>query len=140
MENRIRFLLIDDDHVFNFIHSKHIDKLEIEKEVVSYESPMKAFWYLCNLDIKDLPDVIFLDINMPELNGFEFLNKLIKERNEIIDRLNIFIVTSSLNPVDYETSKKYDFIKGYYNKPIDLEMVVTTVNWLLNKRTQKRAI
>ncbi|MCF8273707.1 MAG: response regulator [Flavobacteriaceae bacterium] len=137
MKTKLKFLLIDDDHVFNFLHSKHIEKLEIDHDVTCFESPTKAFWYLNNLSVDSLPDIIFLDINMPELNGFELLQKVIQEREEIMNNLNIFIVTSSLNPTDYEESKKYDSIKGYYNKPIDSEKLMTTVNWLLNKDLEK---
>jgi two-component system, chemotaxis family, chemotaxis protein CheY len=137
MKTKLKFLLIDDDHVFNFLHSKHIEKLEIDHDVTCFESPTKAFWYLNNLSVDSLPDIIFLDINMPELNGFELLQKVIQEREEIMNNLNIFIVTSSLNPTDYEESKKYDSIKGYYNKPIDSEKLMTTVNWLLNKDLNK---
>ena len=133
MKTKMKFLLIDDDHVFNFLHSKHIEKLKIEHEITCFESPKKAFWYLNNLSIDSLPDIVFLDINMPELTGFELLKKIENERKEIIEKLNVFIITSSLNPVDYEESKKYASIKGYYNKPIDSEKLITTVNWFLNK-------
>jgi response regulator of citrate/malate metabolism len=139
MKTKLKFLLIDDDHVFNFLHSKYIEKIENEHEVVCFESPLRASLYLTNLSIDSLPDIIFLDINMPEQTGFEFLDHLIKEREEIIDKLNIFIVTSSLNPVDYEKSRQYDVIKGYYNKPINLEKLITTVSWFYNENMKKRA-
>jgi CheY-like chemotaxis protein len=68
---------------------------------------------------------------MPELNGFEFVERIVKERPEIEGKLNIFVVTSSLNPTDYQQAKKFDCIKGYYNKPIDLEKIMNTVNWIM---------
>jgi response regulator of citrate/malate metabolism len=134
MKKKIKFLLIDDDHVFNFLHLKYIEKIDNEHEVISFESPLRAFLYLNSLDVNSLPDIIFLDINMPEQDGFEFLDQLIKERQEIIDKLNVFIVTSSLNPVEFEKSKKYEVIKGYYNKPINIEKLNTTINWFYDKK------
>jgi two-component SAPR family response regulator len=137
MKTKLKFLLIDDDHVFNFLHSKHIEKLEMEHDITCFESPTKAFWYLNNLSVDSLPDIIFLDINMPELNGFELMEKIVHERNEIVEKLNVFIVTSSLNPTDYEESKKYVSVKGFYNKPLDSEKLITTVNWFFNKDLKK---
>lgn len=130
--NKLSFLLIDDDQVFNFIHKKQIMRSKIEKDIVDYTSPFKALDYLKNISFDQLPDVILLDINMPELNGFEFVERLIKERHEIEDKLNIFVVTSSLNPTDYQQAKKFDCIKGFYDKPIDFEKVMSTVNWITN--------
>lgn len=130
--NKLSFLLIDDDQVFNFIHKKQIMRSKIEKDIVDYTSPFKALDYLKNISFDQLPDVILLDINMPELNGFEFVERLIKERHEIEDKLNIFVVTSSLNPTDYQKAKKFDCIKGFYDKPIDFEKVMSTVNWITN--------
>lgn len=137
MKTKLKFLLIDDDHVFNFLHSKYIEKLEIEHDVTCFESPLEAFCYFSNLSIDSLPDIIFLDINMPELNGFEFLDKIIEESNEIIAKLNIFIITSSLNISDFEKSRKYPFVKGYYNKPLDSQKLIDIVNWLFSKDFKK---
>lgn len=129
--NKLSFLLIDDDEIFNFVHRKQIMRFNIEKEIVDYTSPLNALAYLKNISLDKLPDVILLDINMPELNGFEFVERIVKERPEIEDKLNIFVVTSSLNPTDYQQAKKFDCIKGYYNKPIDLEKIMNTVNWIM---------
>jgi CheY-like chemotaxis protein len=129
--NKLSFLLIDDDEIFNFVHRKQIMRFNIEKEIVDYTSPFNALAYLKNISLDKLPDVILLDINMPELNGFEFVERIVKERPEIEGKLNIFVVTSSLNPTDYQQAKKFDCIKGYYNKPIDLEKIMNTVNWIM---------
>lgn len=131
MKNELSFMLIDDDHVFNFIHRKQIEKFELSKSIKSFESPLRALHFLKNLSLENIPDIIFLDINMPELNGFAFLEKLKQERVELLNHLNVFVVTSSLNPEDYAASKSFECIKGYFNKPIDLEKIMMTVNWLL---------
>lgn len=68
--------------------------------------------------------MVLLDINMPELNGFEFIDLINEEYPEILDKLNIFIVTSSLNPTDYNMAQQYKCIKGYYNTPIDLDKIM----------------
>jgi two-component SAPR family response regulator len=74
-----KILLIDDDRIFNFLHSKIIERINSKHDIIAYESPFEALQYLLNLSESDLPDIIFLDINMPELNGFEFINKRTSE-------------------------------------------------------------
>ncbi|WP_228482263.1 response regulator [Mesonia oceanica] len=66
---------------------------------------------------KSLPDIILLDINMPIMNGWQFLDEIIKIN--IPKELKIFIVSSSENPEDIEKSKEYNFIKDYVVKPIN---------------------
>lgn len=127
MERKLSIMLINDDEVFNFIQRKQLDKIEIEMDIIDFTSPREAKEHLMNVDEKQLPDVVLLDINMPELNGFEFIDLIDKEYPEILDKLNIFIVTSSLNPTDYNTAQQYKCIKGYYNTPIDLDKIINQI-------------
>ena len=131
MKKKLSFMLIDDDEVFNFIHRKQLKKFEMDMDIIDFTSPRKAKDYLMSIDETQLPDVVLLDINMPELNGFEFLDLIKHEYSKILDKLNIFIVTSSLNPRDYNQAKQYNCIQGYYNKPIDLEKIMNTINWIM---------
>jgi CheY-like chemotaxis protein len=135
-KHKMSFFLLDDDATFNFIHRKKIEKFGLDEEIKEFTSPLKALFYLIDVDEDHIPDIILLDINMPELNGFEFIDTLANKRPELIDKLNIFIVTSSLNPEDYQTAKGYDCIKGYHNKPIDLHNIMTTSSWLLNQKAK----
>ncbi|MDC1504453.1 response regulator [Winogradskyella sp.] len=130
------FFLLDDDFTFNFIHRKKIEKFGIDQEIVEFTSPTKAILYFMDANEDQIPDILLLDINMPELNGFEFLDALMAKRTDLCDKLNVFIVTSSLNPEDYQTAKGYDCIKGFHNKPIDLDNIMTTSSWLLNQKTK----
>lgn len=124
-------MLIDDDKIFNFLHLKILQQIDGNYEIVSYESPVEAFDYLMGLATVDLPDIIFLDINMPELTGFELIDKIKEEKNELLNHLKIVIVTSSLNPYDYEVQKQYDVIKTFCNKPLNMESAAKILNALL---------
>lgn len=135
-KHKMSFFLLDDDFTFNFIHRKKIEKFGIDQEIVEFTSPTKAILYFMDANEDQIPDILLLDINMPELNGFEFLDALKAKRTDLCDKLNVFIVTSSLNPEDYQIAKGYDCIKGFHNKPIDLDNIMTTSSWLLNQKTK----
>lgn len=132
-KHKISFFLLDDDATFNFIHRKKIEKFGIDQEIKEFISPRKALIDLMDIDENHIPDILLLDINMPELNGFEFIDALADKRPELIDKLNIFIVTSSLNPEDHQTAKGYDCIKGFQDKPVDLDNIMTTFSSLNQK-------
>lgn len=104
-------LLLDDDDTSNYVIRRIL--LNIEKvEVDSCKSVNEALSYL----EKTCPDAIFLDINMPEVNGFEFLDILAKKN--LCPSADIIIVTSSLLDSDKQKAMKYGSIKDYIVKPL----------------------
>jgi CheY-like chemotaxis protein len=64
------------------------------------------------------PDIIFLDIDMPLMDGFAFLDEFDKMKEETKKHCKIIMLTSSINPYDINKSKKYDYVKKYIRKPL----------------------
>ena len=66
-----------------------------------------------------MPEVIFLDLNMPAMNGWQFLDALAPYADQLRDRCHIFVLTSSLALADMEKAQTYDLVAGLIHKPID---------------------
>lgn len=121
-----KVLLIDDDPINNFLNKSIIsERISPEIIVKDFLNPEDALNHLIDRsknDKESLPDFIFLDINMPEMSGFEFLDLYIKNN---LDKLAIpiYILTSSLDPSDIEKSKSYPIVKDFISKPIDADFM-----------------
>jgi len=115
------FLLIDDDEATNFLHKREISKSEIKSEVNVVENGEEGINFIKDLLAKGepLPTVIFLDINMPRMNGWEFLEEYEKITTGLKLNANIVVMlTTSLNPDDEKKAKLYTSICKYLTKPL----------------------
>jgi CheY-like chemotaxis protein len=120
-----KYLLIDDDHIFNLVHKRTIQIIDKEGEVIEFKDSVMALGYLrALLDSGDtLPDYIFLDISMPEINGFELLDGLSDYPVEQFAHTKLYIVTSSLNDRDMKKAFSYTMLTGYFGKPLTIELI-----------------
>lgn len=72
-------------------------------------------------DEEKLPDIIFLDLNMPVMDGWEFLNEFIKIKNHLNKKITLYVVSSSIDPRDLERAKSFNLVTDYLIKPIELK-------------------
>lgn len=123
--------IIDDDKLSIKLMSMLILKNEFCEKINSFFNPQTALAELKKNsdDILNLPDIILLDLNMPILDGWQFLDEfiLLPLKKEI----PIFIVTSSIDPADKEMVKKYPMVKNYIVKPINAEKLKAIKNILV---------
>jgi CheY-like chemotaxis protein len=66
-----------------------------------------------------LPDVIFLDLNMPEFSGWDFLERMEQMQHEVNKNIQVYIISSSVRHIDKEASAKYRFVSNFISKPIE---------------------
>lgn len=115
-----KLFLVDDDEIFRTAAEVLIKSLGLAEEVVPLENGLLAYDALMAFENTpdQLPEVLFLDINMPVMNGWELLEELKLAPGIIRKKVQIHILTSSIAPEDLNLSKTYGFIKGYITKPL----------------------
>ena len=111
--------LIDDDELALFL-ARYLIQAEGFAEVIhSFSSAEEALDTLVTLPREELPQVIFLDLNMPVMNGWQFLDALAPYENDLLGRCRIYILTSSLALADLEKSRCYRLVDSLIHKPLD---------------------
>lgn len=116
-------IVIDDDDIDHFLYQRIINRSNLVDESVFFTSAEDALEYLKRSDRIDI-HAILLDVNMPRMNGFEFLEAA---TNEIgVEHLGAVVVmlTTSLNPRDEARAKSYSVVKGYLEKPLSTEHLI----------------
>ena len=117
MKNKLTYI-IDDDKLTVKLISILVSKNKFCEEIQSFNNAQDAIDKLKQnaLDNGVLPDAILLDLNMPVMDGWQFLDEFVLL--PIKKEISVFIMTSSIDPVDIEMAKKYKIVKDYVEKPI----------------------
>jgi len=115
-------LLIDDNRIDNFIHQHVLSKADVSEDILIKNSAVEALEYLKNPD-HVFPDVIFLDIRMPIMDGFGFLRAFEELPEEKKSAVKIFLLSSSIDPIDVEEARKYKRITRFIQKPLDISQL-----------------
>lgn len=115
-----KVLLVDDSQPSNFLSKLTLQKHGINCSIDECLNGKKAVEYLRKSE--ECPGVILLDINMPVMDGFEFLENY-KNEAKCFDKSKVFMLTSSARDEDKNKSMKHDFVKGYFAKPLTEEHV-----------------
>lgn len=114
--------VVDDDPIYRIIISKLIRKSDLFSDYHCFTNGKEALIALINSleNNNSLPDIILLDINMPIMDGWEFMEELKVIKPEISKQINTYIVSSSIALEDQKRSKTYSSVLGYLAKPISL--------------------
>jgi CheY-like chemotaxis protein len=123
-------MLVDDNKDDNFYHERVIRKADMANIVISKESGMEALIYLKEQKDNKIahPDLIFLDINMPGMDGWEFLEEYDKLDKEQQCHIVVVMLTTSQNPDDKAKAKTKNIISDFKTKPLTREMLTEIID------------
>lgn len=114
--------LIDDDDMYLSLLTKLIDIRKLAEEILVFKNGEEALNHFIssfkNSEGQPVPQIILLDLNMPIMDGWGFLEELSKHEMPALSNCTLYIVSSSINPVDIERSKNFNLVKDFIVKPI----------------------
>lgn len=113
-----RVMLIDDEEIDQMIYKRVLQRSGLAQEVIGFTSAEVALEYLIEHEAP-AADLILLDINMPRMTGFEFLEAVRQKIGLDFEIPVVMMLTTSLNPTDRARAESYDIVKAYVNKPLD---------------------
>lgn len=129
MKNKLNcILLVDDDNDCNFFHKKLLKEMNCVEHIQVANDGVEALSFLksCIAEHQKVPDIIFLDINMPRMNGWEFLEAYGKLPDTCRAKIVLVMLTTSLNPDDREKASRLKLVNGFKEKYLD-EAAVNTI-------------
>jgi len=119
-KNPINICIVDDDDIYQFTLIKTLQSFNLPKNIIAFADGEEALNFMLDHlgDEHKLPDVIFLDINMPIMDGFQFMDEYVKIKPKVGKLITIYMVSSSVDAVDVERAKNISAISDYIIKPI----------------------
>ncbi len=111
----MKLFLIDDERINNLINNKIVKKVNSHVEVTEFIDSRIAY---NQIELRS-PDLIFLDLNMPNFNGWDFLEKM--KKNNL--QFDVVILTSSVSQYDHNKAVNYNNVVAYVEKPLSLDKV-----------------
>jgi CheY-like chemotaxis protein len=125
MKNKV-ICIIDDDPIYQLLINKIIAMSETTYDVVSFKNGKEALERF-KADLKEdkkMPEIILLDIEMPIMDGWDFMSQIEKSLSGKTNKTAIYIVSSSIAYEDKERAKTFPEIMGYFSKPIDSSKIL----------------
>jgi len=125
-----RVLLVDDNDIDNFINERMITTSGFSKTVIVKNSAQGALDYLKSIEDNpaQLPQAIFLDLNMPVMDGFGFLTEFENFSDEVRRTCKIIVLSSSISPEDINRASTNPYVQKFLNKPLS-EKYLSAVNF-----------
>ena len=118
-----RILLADDDEDDCDFFREALGETTIKADLSMVHDGVQLMNYLENNDLKNFPDVIFLDLNMPGMDGWDFLEEYQGLPTEFLQKCKLYILSSSIDPSDKSKSLSYECVADFITKPLALQKV-----------------
>lgn len=119
--SEVQAIIVDDDKAIRFLHELRVRQSGIARRISKFSSARDAFNYLNAQGANVVPCIIFLDINMPEMNGWDFLRLL--EASSMHDGIYVVMVSSSIQKVDREKAQQFPHVVHFLEKPLNRQLI-----------------
>lgn len=118
--------IIDDDDIYKFTITKTIESTGLVNKIIDFGDGEEALDYLLETaaDTTELPDIILLDVNMPVMDGWDFLEVYHEKKGELNKNIIIFMISSSIDERDVDRAKQISELTDYIVKPINRDKVM----------------
>lgn len=124
--NKVKHVcIVDDDELFQFVMRQHFERLELVECIHKFTDGEQALNYIkSRLDNpEELPDLILLDVNMPYMDGWQFMREFVQLSLPEGKRIRIYILTSSTHESDLQRAREFPSLAGYLVKPIGKNII-----------------
>ena len=130
----MKFILVDDDDFTNILHDMILkDTLGEETNIETFNEPEKGLEFIQkNYALNSDHTILFLDINMPRINGWEFLEQYEEFSEAIKTRIDIYILSSSCDGRDVNKAERNKNVKGFISKPLTAEVILSITEMSYN--------
>ena len=115
--------IVDDDQIYQVTSKKMIERINATNNILIFSNGEEAFHFLLQTvsDADALPDIIFLDVNMPYMDAWQFLEAFETIKFRLPKKITIYVISSSVSETDIQRAKKIPTVKDYYIKPISID-------------------
>ncbi|WP_072879007.1 response regulator [Flagellimonas taeanensis] len=122
--------LIDDDDTYQFIVEKTLNSLNLVNSIKIFSNGKAAIDFLEATihDIDQIPDVILLDLTMPIMDGWQFLEQYLRFRPRIGKKVVIYVISSSIDPRDMQRAKSISEVTDYIVKPLTKTKLISMLH------------
>ncbi len=120
MEKVGTLCLVDDDTLFHFLTRKVVERTHLVNQVITFINGLEAIRFLVSAknDPEELPEIILLDLNMPVMDGWGFLDEYQLLRPKLNKKITLYVVSSSIVPDDIQRAKAISEVTDYIIKPV----------------------
>jgi two-component system chemotaxis response regulator CheY len=124
MSAGLKYILVDDDDLCNEVSKMIMEDALGEVDIKAFTRPIEALEFIEKEYTKNLGHtILFLDINMPRINGWQFLEQFEKFSEDIKQQINIYMLSSSIDRLEINKAEANKNVEGFISKPLDIEIL-----------------
>ena len=118
-------LIVEDNPIDVFINTRVVEQSSLSKEVMAIQSAREALEFLTQrASNSELPNLIFLDIRMPDIDGFEFLQEFSELPQRVLELCKIVMLSSTIDPLELEMARNSPFVLAFIPKPLTRDKII----------------